>query len=141
MTTEIVKMTKAEHLALLKDANDEAEMFKTGALGLKTSRHTKQMIQRAIDDGELIRLPNGNLIEKEQLQLRDAAPDMLAALQAVAPLLAAALKAYQFGASSYTYEAMVACMKARDVALAAITKATVVEEPDIEEKTFGSRET
>jgi hypothetical protein len=67
--------------------------------------------------------------------LAKAAPDMLAALQAVAPLLAKALKAYQFGASSYTYAAMVACMKARDVALAVITKATVVEEPDIEEQT------
>jgi hypothetical protein len=68
--------------------------------------------------------------------LARAAPDMLAALKAVAPLLAAASKAYQFGASSYTYAAMVDCMKAHDIALAAITKATVVEEPDIKTQTL-----
>jgi hypothetical protein len=86
----------------------------------------RSMTTEIVKDGELIRLPNGNLIEKEQLHLRDAAPDMLAALQAVAPLLATALKAYQFGASSYTYAAMVDCMKVRDIALAAIEKATEV---------------
>ena len=52
-----------------------------------------------------------------------AAPDMLAALQDIEPLLESARKAYQFGPSSYTYGAMLACMKARDRARAAIIKA------------------
>jgi hypothetical protein len=55
---------------------------------------------------------------------------LLAALTAIEPLLDVALKAYQFGASSYTYEAMVACMKATDLAHAAIVEATATAAED-----------
>jgi hypothetical protein len=53
---------------------------------------------------------------------------MLAALQAIEPLLDTARKAYEFGPSSYTYDAMLACMKMRDIALAVIEKATATTE-------------
>ena len=56
----------------------------------------------------------------------EAAPDMLAAVQEIEPLLESAREAYRFGPSSYTYEALQACMDIRDIMLAAIAG-----EPDV----------
>jgi hypothetical protein len=64
-----------------------------------------------------------------------ATPDMLAALQEIEPLLESARQAYQFGPSSYTYSAMLACLKARDRARAAIIKAGAPATWETEAKT------
>ena len=59
-------------------------------------------------------------IEDRQQKIRDMT--VLQLWQAVEPRLAVAMKAYQFGPSSYTYEALMACMDIRDIMLAAIAK-------------------
>ena len=46
-------------------------------------------------------------------RLLNAAPDMLAALKEIEPMYYRAHKAYQFGASSYTYQALAALTAAR----------------------------
>ena len=61
---------------------------------------------------------------KRQL-LTEADSDMLAALQKIEPLLDTA---YEAGRRSYTYEALMECMKARDIARQAIIKAGGPEE-------------
>jgi len=58
------------------------------------------------------------ITEARQKKIRDMT--VLQIWQAVEPLLATAMKAYQFGPSSYTYEALMACMDIRDIMLAAI---------------------
>jgi hypothetical protein len=55
---------------------------------------------------------------ERQKKIRDMT--VLQIWRAVEPLLATAMKAYQFGPSSYTYEALMACMDIRDIMLAAI---------------------
>jgi hypothetical protein len=64
------------------------------------------------------------------MSIAKAAPNMLAALKAIAPLLTVASKAYQFGPTSYTCEALIACQNVRDLALAAIAKAEMISPPD-----------
>jgi hypothetical protein len=63
------------------------------------------------------------VIEK-LLGLRHTFAAMLNALQAIEPLVTFATAAYRIEPSAYNYEALQAIMKARDLALAAIAKAT-----------------
>ena len=46
-------------------------------------------------------------------RLLNVAPDMLVALKAIEPMYYRAHRAYQFGATSYTYEALTALTSAR----------------------------
>ena len=67
---------------------------------------------------------------ERQKKIRDMT--VLQVWRAVEQLLATAMKAYQFGPSSYTYEALMACMDIRDIMLAAIGGEPA--EPDESEK-------
>ena len=56
-------------------------------------------------------------------EAEDTTRDLLAALHAILPLLERARLAYQFNATAYTYDALMACGQAGDLARAAIRKA------------------
>ena len=58
------------------------------------------------------------ITEDRRKKIRDMTVQQM--WRAVEPLLATAMKAYQFGPSFYTYEALMACMDIRDIMLAAI---------------------
>ena len=58
------------------------------------------------------------ITEDRQKKIRDMT--VVQIWQAVEPLLAVAMKAYQFSPIAYTYEALMACMDIRDIMLAAI---------------------
>ena len=66
------------------------------------------------------------ITEDRQKKIRDMT--VVQIWQAVEPLLAITMKAYQFGPSSYTHEALQACMDIRDIMLAAIAR-----EPEAED--------
>jgi hypothetical protein len=68
------------------------------------------------------RYQNVRKISREEAR-REAAPDIM---HAVELLLDQAIKAYQFGPTSYTYEAMTACMKARELVRAAIVNSDII---------------
>ena len=57
-------------------------------------------------------------------RMMNAAPDMLAALKEIEPMYYRAHKAYQFGASSYTYQALAALTSARVVLQRVIQQAS-----------------
>jgi hypothetical protein len=58
------------------------------------------------------------ITEDRQKKIRDMT--LLQIWHAIEPRLNVAMQAYQFGPSSYTYEALQACMDIRDILLAAI---------------------
>ena len=79
------------------------DLHKLGAALPRINGEVDPAVRAAIKDAMM---PNMS-------RMMNSAPDMLAALKEIEPMYYRAHKAYQFGASSYTYEALALLTSAR----------------------------